>query len=346
MPDNPLLQALFLGSGIGQYLTTLEGLILEVNPAFASLLQCPRDHLRNRPIQDFLLPEGSDYLLREESQVELQYQSGELVDPIWALATKTPVLNKHDQPVLWLTQVQDLTAKKKLETDLRRNAKDLEQFAYIASHDLREPLITTAGYATIMQRRCKDSLTDEGRHFLEQILTSTKRLELKVDALLAFSRAGRDEPKGTVDLEAAFAEAVLALDRVIQRTQAEVTYTGPRPLILKGNHELIAQVLQNLLSNALKYKREAPKIKVGAKPAGPCCWIIQVEDNGLGFPMEHHDRIFGVFTRLYTPEEYPGTGIGLAIAKKVVNRHGGRIWAESVPGLGSTFFFTMQAANG
>jgi PAS domain S-box-containing protein len=343
MTDNPLLRAIFYDSHLGQYLTGPGDVILDVNPAFCQLLKCSRDHLIGRKVQDFLLPDDQDYLARGKPQLEIQYQSGELSDPIWALATITPVASSQQTPWVTLTQVQDLTAKKQLEQDLRRNAKDLEQFAYIASHDLREPLMTVAGYATLLIRRCQQDLSADGRHFLDEILTSTMRMERKIDDLLAFSRAGREAPTGTFHLKDALEDAEKMLERVIGRTGAGITLTGNPPR-LRGDQSLIAQVLQNLISNSLRYRsKEPPVIKVQANPAGPYCWVIGVQDNGLGFSMEHHDRIFGVFTRLYTSEEYPGTGIGLAIAKKVIERHGGRIWAESAPGQGSTFFFTLTA---
>lgn len=345
MTYDALVQAVFSESLLPQYLTGENGRIMDANEAFGKLLGCPREYLSGRKIQDFLLPEDADYLTRGSHQLEVQYQSGELTEPITALATITPIRGPSGSVWMNLTQVQDLSAKRALEQDLRRNAKDLEQFAYIASHDLREPLMTMAGFATLLKKREGSTISEQGKHFIEEIIAATMKMERKIDDLLSFSRTGRETPTGVVDLVVALEDAKRMLGRAIGRSGA--TIEGPVSVPpLKGDQGLIAQVLQNLISNSLKYRgANTPQITITAEPAGPCCWTVAVKDNGLGFSMEHHDRIFGVFTRLFTSEEYPGTGIGLAIVKKIVERHGGKIWAESTPGAGATFFFTLAAAN-
>lgn len=331
-------------SSLGQYITS-DGVIAEANDAFCRILKCAPGYVVGRPVTDFLLPEDHDYLSRGETQLEVHYHSGELDAPVLAMASVTPIVTGVPSNSLVLTQVQDLSAKEKLERDLRRNATDLEQFAYIASHDLREPLMTMAAYASLIQRKCGNGLSADGMQFLQEILDASCRMERKIDDLLAFSRAGRDVPMPGFRLATVFKSVTRMLGHKIAETHADVTMGGPDPH-LKGNPDLIGQVIQNLVLNGIKYRgKQWPKIEVGATPAGPCCWTISVKDNGLGFPMEHHDKIFGVFTRLYTQEEYPGTGIGLAIAKKIVQRHGGKLWAESTPGQGSTFFFTLQAID-
>jgi len=234
--------------------------------------------------------------------------------------------------------------KKDLARKLEQLEADLEQFSYITSHDLREPLTAVAGYATLLQRRCGDNLSDSGKHFLDEIIAATKRMECKIDDLLAFSRAGRATVESTFCLGAALDEARRAMVRRIEHTGAQILAPENLPTI-RGDRSMIAQVFQNLLSNSLKYKgEETPRIEVSAERSDKE-WTISVKDNGIGFDMTHGQRIFGVFQRLYTVEEYPGTGIGLAIVKRIIERHGGRIWAESEPGQGATFRFTLPASD-
>lgn len=224
--------------------------------------------------------------------------------------------------------------------------EDLEQFAYVASHDLREPLTGLAGFATLLQSRCADQLTDDCVHFLDQIVEGAKRMEEKLEDLLAFSRAGRAKPTGSFPLGAAVEEARRALVRSIAETKARIDIRGQLPVI-EGDRSMIAQVFQNLFSNSLKYRHRSkpPHIQVEAEPHDDGYWRVTVRDNGIGFDMRHQERVFGVFQRLYTIEEYPGTGIGLAIARKIVERHGGSIWPWSKPDQGATFYFTLPAVR-
>lgn len=249
---------------------------------------------------------------------------------------------------------QNVTAQRKAEERVRRQVgqlertnRDLEQFAYVASHDLREPLVSVAGFATLFKKRFGDKLDEQGARFVNQIIDGTKRMEEKIDDLLRLSRAGRNSPEGAFPLGGAVEEAQKSLVGAISRSGAEVETIGNMPMI-HGDRGMIAQVFQNLFSNSIKYRgNNTPHIEVRAVPNENCPleWTISVKDNGLGFDMRHKERIFGVFQRLYTIEEYPGTGIGLAIVKKIVERHKGRIWVESEEGKGATFFFTLEAAN-
>jgi light-regulated signal transduction histidine kinase (bacteriophytochrome) len=227
-------------------------------------------------------------------------------------------------------------------TRVEQLEEDLEQFAYLASHDLREPLTGLAGFATLLQSRCDDQLTDDCKHFLKQIIEGTKRMEEKLEDLLAFSRAGRAKPTGAFPLGQAIEEARRALVRSIAETKATINIKGELPVV-EGDRSMIAQVFQNLFSNSLKYRRgdKPPRILIEAEPHDDGSWRVAVRDNGIGFDMRYQERVFGVFQRLYTIEEYPGTGIGLAIARKVIERHGGTIWTWSKPDQGATFYFTL-----
>jgi light-regulated signal transduction histidine kinase (bacteriophytochrome) len=250
--------------------------------------------------------------------------------------------------------VRDVTkelrpCQRKIECKARQIAeinKSMEQFVYVASHDLREPLTGLAGYATLLRKRYSDVLDERGNHFLNEIIEGTKRMEHKIDDLLAFSRAGKETPEGSFPLGAAIEEARRSLVGSINRTGAIINTNGYLPMV-KGNRGMVAQIFQNLFSNSIKYRKKdtAPQIEIQAKPYKGGKWLISVKDNGIGFNQEHADRIFGVFQRLHTIEQYPGTGIGLAIAKKIVDRHGGKIWAESTPNKKTAFHFTLTNAE-
>jgi len=221
--------------------------------------------------------------------------------------------------------------------------ESLEQFVYVASHDLREPLIGVAGYVTLVLKRYGDKLDDQGKHFLAEAVRGCKSMEQKIDDLLELSRAGRSTMYGTFPLGAAVEQARRSLVGSVEKSAADIRY-GNLPEV-RGDRGQIAQVFQNLFSNSIKYRAKdvTPVIEVSAEPyqEDPDWWCISVKDNGIGFDMRHADRIFGIFQRLYTVDQYPGTGIGLAIVKKIIDKHGGKIWVLSKPGDGATFYFTL-----
>ena len=220
---------------------------------------------------------------------------------------------------------------------------EAEQIAYVVSHDLREPLTAIAGFATLFKRRFEGKLDEQGRHFIDQIIDGSRRMEQKIDDLLAFSRAGQATVCQIFPLGLAVEEAKRNLVACIQVTNADIQVMGELPAVC-GNRSLIAQVFQNLFSNSIKYRgSNPPRIEVSAERTEPDYWTVIVKDYGIGFDQQYQDRIFGIFQRLYTIEQYPGTGIGLAIAKKIVERHRGAIWAESEPGKGATFYFTLTS---
>jgi signal transduction histidine kinase len=249
--------------------------------------------------------------------------------------------------------VRNTTLDRNYQRKLERQAdqlmaanESLEQFVHVASHDLREPLTGVAGFATLLRKRYGNELDENGQHFLDEIIAGTKHMEQKIEDLLLLSRAGRGVPNGPFPLGSAVEEARRSLVGSFKQSGA-VLQTSELPMV-HGDRSMIAQVFQNLFSNSIKYHPEGvkPVIEVEAHPdSNPEMIHITVTDNGIGFCMDHADRIFGIFQRLYTNEQYPGTGIGLAIAKKIVEKHGGRIWASSEPSKGATFHFTLQRAT-
>jgi PAS domain S-box-containing protein len=229
----------------------------------------------------------------------------------------------------------------KLRTDeLTRSNRDLQQFAYVASHDLQEPLRIIAGYTQLLQHRYKDKLDEDANQFIAFTVESTVRMQNLINDLLSYSRLetkGRDfEP---VDCRAVLDEVIRTLQMVIEESGAVITY-GKLPTI-PADHTQLFQLFQNLIGNAIKFRSEkTPRIQIAAEPKDER-WLFSIKDNGIGIAPKYSERIFVIFQRLHTREKYPGTGIGLAICKKIVERHNGRIWVESQQDKGATFYFVI-----
>jgi signal transduction histidine kinase len=232
----------------------------------------------------------------------------------------------------------------RLTAELKRSNEELEQFAYVASHDLQTPLRSVTGFLDLLSRRYKSRLGPEADEFITFAVEGAERMHQLINDILVFSRvATRGQPFAPVDTRAVLAQTLAGLGAAIRESGAEITQ-GELPTV-HGDESQLVQLFQNLIGNARKYRNESepPRIRVdaGEHETG---WEFRIEDNGIGFEPRHAERIFEIFQRLHTIGEYPGTGIGLAICKKIVERHGGRIWVESEPGKGSTFFFTLPKA--
>lgn len=223
--------------------------------------------------------------------------------------------------------------------ELRRAVQELEQFAYITSHDLQAPLRNVSGFSQLLVRRYKDRLDGDALEFLDFIDKGVRQMQTLINDLLALSRVGRGEATFTLaPLQESIGRAVTALDPVIRSRQATISVDEGLPTI-KADHGLLAQLFQNLLDNATKFHQKGllPVVRVSAWPEGSH-WHLLVKDNGIGVPKDQLETIFAVFRRLHTAEAYEGTGIGLAICRKIVRHHGGDIWAESAgPGEGTEF---------
>jgi hypothetical protein len=224
--------------------------------------------------------------------------------------------------------------------ELARSNADLEQFAYVASHDLQEPLRAVAGCVQLLQQRYKDQLDGRGHALIQHAVEGASRMQSFIQDLLSYSRVGtRGQSFEAVDCAAVLESALASLSVSIRESGAVITH-GPLPKIAADRTQL-TQVIQNLVSNALKFRgQHPPKVHIDAEQDNGA-WRFAVCDNGIGIEPRYVERIFGIFQRLHTRREYPGTGIGLAICKRIVERHGGRIWVSSEPGQGATFFFTI-----
>ena len=232
--------------------------------------------------------------------------------------------------------------RRRQETLVRVNA-DLEQFAYSASHDLQEPIRNISIYSELLSRRYGGLLDEKGREYLTYVNAGARRMEMLVRDLLAYTKAGSttDELPEPVEAENALRAALLNLSEAIRQNDAQVTYGALPEVRMREVH--LQQLFQNLIGNAIKYRSErTPQISISAQTIDGR-WLFQVRDNGIGLDPEYREQIFGLFKRLHNNDEYTGTGIGLAICQRIVNRYRGRIWVESEPGNGSSFFFSAPA---
>jgi PAS domain S-box-containing protein len=240
----------------------------------------------------------------------------------------------------------DITERKRTTEDLRRSNQDLEQFAYVVSHDLQEPLRVVTGFTKLLQDHYKGKLDQDADQYLHYMVDGSFRMSHLITDLLAYARVntGGRNPS-VVSCQAVLDKAMANLGTAISESGARVTH-APLPDLLVDESQIV-QLFQNLIGNAVKFRREgvAPTIHVGARREGEQ-WVLWVGDNGIGIPPEQFGRVFAIFQRLHGRETYPGTGIGLAICKKIVERHSGRIWVESKEGEGTTFYFSLPASNG
>jgi light-regulated signal transduction histidine kinase (bacteriophytochrome) len=224
--------------------------------------------------------------------------------------------------------------------ELARSNEELEQFAYIASHDLQEPLRMIASYLQLLEKRHSHALDEQALRYINFAVSGAKRMQDLINAILDFSRARRQESlRETVDLNRALGDALSNLDGKITHARAQIV-AQDLPTLTAIPTQMV-QLLQNLIGNAIKFRSErTPVIRIDVEDAG-AFWSLSVSDNGIGIRGEDCDRLFKIFQRLHTLDEYPGSGIGLATCKKIVEHHGGRIWLESEFGAGSTFRFTL-----
>jgi light-regulated signal transduction histidine kinase (bacteriophytochrome) len=243
----------------------------------------------------------------------------------------------------------DITRRKQMEEklreallDLERSNRDLEEFAYISSHDLQEPLRKIANFSEMLVTQYQGRLDEQAERHFGYIIDGAKRMQALINDLLSYSRVGRAElTLVPASLEEILKGTLSNLQALIQESGAEISY-DPLPTLQVNPHQM-GQLLQNLITNGIKFHdQRAPRIHLSARQEGQE-WVIAVQDHGIGFDPQYVEGIFKVFKRLHSKEQYPGTGIGLAICKKIAERHGGRIWAESEPGRGATFYFTIPA---
>ena len=243
--------------------------------------------------------------------------------------------------------VRDITARKLMERtlyerteSLERSNKELEQFAYVASHDLQEPLRMIASYTQLLAKRYKGKLDSDADEFISYAVDGANRMQMLINDLLDYSRVGtRGKEFAMTGFDAILGKTLRDLSKRVEESGAKVTI-DPMPSLIVDSGQ-IGQLFQNLISNAIKFRGDTPPQIHISSAKNENKWIFSVSDNGIGIAPEYSTRIFEIFQRLHTKEEYSGSGIGLAICKKIVERHGGKIWIESEPAKGTTFYFTI-----
>lgn len=297
----------------------------------------------------------------EAFEIEILRKDNEIRTVLWNFAN---IIGRDGKAVIaTIAQGQDITGRKLAEqkiielnatleqhvakrtAELESANKELEAFTYSVSHDLRAPLRHIDGYVNLMVTRCRDGLNDKGIHYLETIADSARQMGVLIDDLLQFSRTGRAEMRQTeADMNNVLQEALshfkdCTIGRVIEWTIAVLP-------TVSGDYAMLRQVWANLLENAIKYtrKREVSRIKISAGKANDEI-IFVVEDNGVGFDMKYAGKLFGVFQRMHSSEEFEGIGIGLATVKRIIDRHGGRVWAEAELDVGARFYFTLPVSK-
>lgn len=320
------------------------GLTQEENTqAWPQLVLHPDDRERCLAQWTRALRDGTDY----ESEARNRRHDGEYR---WLLTRAVPVRDAQGRIMAWYGTTTDIHGRKQNEeerehllAELQRINAELQQFSYAVSHDLNEPLRTISNFLQLFMRRSQEKLDVADKEYLTFAVDGAQRMRQMLADLLAYTRV--DGPTGTftvVDSEALLTRVLSELQVAIADAKADVTH-DPLPTVL-GDATRLGQVLQNLIGNALKFRGVAAlRIHVSAQRDSQH-WRFAVRDNGIGIDPQQTGRLFKVFQRLHTHSEYPGTGIGLAICKKIVERHGGRIWVESQPGEGSIFYFTVKDA--
>lgn len=277
--------------------------------------------------------------------------------------TNTPLRDDNGGFIGLLAMVQDITERRRREDEIHELNADLERrvvertaalaaknralevFAYSVSHDLKAPLRGIDGYSRLLQEDFAGRLDGDGPYYIAMIRNATARMGELIDALLAYSRVERrTSNRAGVDLRRVVGRAVAELGDLLAAAGMTVSIDLPA-LVVMAEEEGLAQALRNLIENAIKFSRDtsAPTLDIGGTVEGQSC-VLWLRDNGIGFAMEYHDRIFSLFQRLHRDEDYPGTGIGLAIVRKAIERSGGAVWAESAPGQGATFFLRLALA--
>jgi PAS domain S-box-containing protein len=338
-----------------------QGKITDVNKATEEATGVPRKRLIGSDFSDYFTEpdkarEGYQQVIARglvrDYPLTMRHVSGHTMDVVYNAAVYR---NEAGELQGVFAAARDITERKRAEEALQRQTKelersnaDLQQFAYVASHDLQEPLRIVAGFTQLLQQRYKGRLDSDADEFIAFAVDGANRMQRMINDLLAYSRVNtRNECFEAVALEDVLAQTLANLAMMIGENDAVVTH-DPLPIVL-ANPTQMEHLLQNLVGNALKFRDDKPpRVHISAQAQGNE-WVVSVQDNGMGIAPEYHDRIFAIFQRLHNRDAYPGNGIGLAVCKRIVERHGGRIWVESTPGKGSTFYFSIpreETANG
>ena len=340
------------------------GLLIDANQAAPEILGCPLDNIDDRFVWDapnFRRSPTAESVFRQHLDASVQdglqrfdatlirEDGSELIVDL----TLKPHFDELGAIEALLLECRDVTDRVHDKAELHKAVEclaesntELERFAYVASHDLQEPLRSITGFAQLLERRCRSKLAEDEMEFLDFIVTGAKRMHTLVNDLLAYSRVtSKGNPFTAVPLSLAMDTVQMNLHDSIRTAGAEISISGTLPVVL-GDHMQMVQLLQNLVGNAIKFHRpdQSPRVHIYCQPGSAGQSTIVIEDNGIGIPVEYRDHIFTMFKRLHSGETYPGTGIGLAICKRILDRHGGRIWVDESSMGGAAFHLTLQDA--
>ena len=335
-----------------------EGKITDVNTATEKITGMGREMLIGSDFSSYFTePEnaraGYQQVLTRgyvtDYPLSIRHQAGTITDLLYNAVLYQ---NEDGSTAGVFAAARDITERKRAEealkktmADLERSNKELEQFAYVASHDLQEPLRMVASFTQLLAKRYRDKLDADANEFINYAVDGANRMQKMVNDLLSYSRVGhRGKSFEPTDCTGILNQALTDLNVAIDENEAVITHDALP--VMMGDESQLVQLFQNLIGNGIKFRsKEAPRIHISAQESGNE-WIFTVQDNGIGIDPQYNERIFMIFQRLHGREEYPGTGIGLAICKKIVERHGGRVWVDSQPGNGSTFYFTIPKTGG
>ena len=335
-----------------------EGIVVDTNQAAQNLFGFTREEAIGSKVGDRYADPSDQGKFREEIalhgsikdfEVKLLKRDGTVMDCLLTASRQSDLDGTGVRRIQGV--VRDITEHKaahealsRYSEDLARSNSDLQQFAYVASHDLQEPLRMVSSYTQLLARRYQGQLDADADEFIGYAVDGATRMQTLINDLLDYSRLGAPEKSfEAVDCNGLLDQIVADLRPNIEESRAEISYSNLPTL--NADRSQVAQVFRNLIGNAMKFRgEEPPRIRVSAGRLG-AEWLFSVSDNGIGIEPEYADRVFVIFQRLVTREQYPGTGIGLAICKRIVENHGGRIWFESQPGKGTNFFFLIPVGE-
>ncbi|MBF0108645.1 MAG: PAS domain S-box protein [Magnetococcales bacterium] len=360
-------QATFEQAAVGIAHLAPDGTFLLLNQRYCDILGYSRDELTARHFQELTLADERDQdRLRSREMIadrmthyaaerRLLHKNGH---SIWVMLSVSPIRDDQKNTVFFVSVIEDISERKDLEErlltlnqdlerrvaertrDLERSNQDLQQFASVASHDLQEPLRLVTGFVQLLEKRYRDQLDEQANRYIAYAVDGTHHMQKLINNLLTYARMGtRNDTFTDTDMNQAMDQALSHLTQWISESQATIT-RDPLPT-LQADAPLMIQLFQNLLGNALKFRGEHPPVIHVTAEKNASQWIFSVTDNGIGIDSRHHERIFLIFQRLHSKARFEGTGIGLALCKRIIERHGGSIRVESTPNQGSTFLFSL-----
>ncbi|HNP16831.1 MAG TPA: ATP-binding protein [Fulvivirga sp.] len=336
--DMSEIQSMLRISTIGMAVISEDTKILEANQHLCTILGYTRQELLILSYPDIVL--DNDLSMHGvENNNQVRKYLNKKGQTVWGYSSLRKVVVKDQETILFIDQVYDITKEKMLESACNSMADELKELSYSVSHDLRSPLRSILGFSQALKEDEMDNLSDEGKDHLKRIYNASVRMGKMLDELLGLARLSLQKTRPqNIDLTQLIKETIEGF-----KTDSKYNFEIEEGLVTNGDLKSIKKLFENLIDNAIKFssKEFAPTIKVGTtKHEGST--VFYVRDNGAGFDQAYADKLFGAYQRLHTPEEFEGTGMGLAIVKRIVSQHGGKIWAESKPNRGATFYLTFS----